>query len=139
LAIGQALIIPPIPEDEGMIYIYDGGTDGRPPRLTIEDGDNAIEPIEPPRSQETDAAESEAYIELYLYLPQKKDFGDTVRVLVELTPSDTGNMSRVINRSIKKEDFPRLFQIPMTTTGSAEIKVYLDDELVQTNIFNANE
>ena len=70
-----------------------------------------------------------------LRLPPEKEYGDTVKVLVEATPSDTGRTTRLINRSVMKNDFPKTVDFIIPPNGTIEIKVYYDGELMQTKVY----
>jgi hypothetical protein len=74
-----------------------------------------------------------------LKLPAEREYGENVKVLVEATPSDTGRTTRLLNRSVKRDDFPRNLDVTIPADGSVEIKVFYDGLLMQTKVFNANE
>jgi len=74
-----------------------------------------------------------------LRLPPDIEYEDIVKVLVEATPSDTGRTTRLLNRSVRKDDFPRNIDFTIPANGSVEIKVYYDGVLMQTKVFDANE
>ncbi|HEY9059511.1 MAG TPA: Stk1 family PASTA domain-containing Ser/Thr kinase [Pseudobacteroides sp.] len=55
-------------------------------------------------------------------------FGDTVRVLIEMTPSDTGKSTVIMDGTANKQDFPLSVTVPVPENGSTNIKVYVDNK-----------
>jgi beta-lactam-binding protein with PASTA domain/tRNA A-37 threonylcarbamoyl transferase component Bud32 len=74
-----------------------------------------------------------------LHLPTDREFGDTIKLVVEVTRSDTGTMRRVVNKTVKKADFPYDVAFSIPANGESEIKVYYDSELMATQVYYANE
>ena len=74
-----------------------------------------------------------------LKLPAEREYGDTIKVLVEATPSDTGRTTRLLNRSVKKDDFPKSVEFTIPADGTIEIKVYYDGELMVTRVYPETE
>jgi LysM repeat protein len=119
IPVGQILIIPPMPANEDGTSSYNGDSDDEPIRAAM-----------------TNVNVVESAMNLILFLPADTEFGDSVRVTLEATPSDTGIMIRILNRSVRKEDFPKYYVISMPETGSAEVKLYYDGELMQMGVFS---
>ena len=90
-------------------------------------------------SRETIEKGEPVNMSIRLKLPPERTYGDTIKVLVEATPSDTGRTTRLLNRSVMKTDFPKSVDFIIPANGSVEIKVYYDGEFMQTQTFRADE
>ncbi|MCL2059361.1 MAG: protein kinase [Oscillospiraceae bacterium] len=87
----------------------------------------------------TDLGGEPINITILLSLPVEREYGDTIKVLVEATPSDTGRTTRLINRSVMKDDFPKAVDFIIPAHGSVEIVVYYDGEFIQNKPFLYSE
>ncbi|MDR3121716.1 MAG: protein kinase [Clostridiales bacterium] len=108
---------------------------GRTPRP----GDASSESQPPTETETTTAAPEPVNMTIRLTLPVDRQYEETVKVLVEAVPSDTGRLIRLLNRSVKRDAFPRTLDFTIPANGSIELKVYYDGELMQTQTFVANE
>ena len=74
-----------------------------------------------------------------LSLPDGVDYDEIVKVLVEATPSDTGRTTRLLNRSVRRDDFPRNVSFTIPSGGTVEINVWYDGEFIQKKVFDGSE
>jgi len=120
--IGQALIIPPKPEPSFDVISSDepdpDHDDGGP-----EDHQDAIGNVETNLTS------------ISLVLPQDRTYGDTVKVLVGATPSDTGRLFRLVDRIVDKDEFPLYLEFHVPREGTVEIRVFYNDELIEARTF----
>ena len=130
----------------------DGTPEASDPNVSPTPGDNATTTGESSQTTTTEpAATTTATTEppnanaepvsmtISLNLPPDRSYGDTIKVLVEATPSDTDRTTRLLNRSVKNDDFPKNVDFTIPANGSVVIKVFYDGELMQTKTFHANE
>ncbi len=69
-------------------------------------------------------------VNTFLPLSNMDLYGDKIKVLVEVTPSDTNKMELLINNEMKnKSEFPLTLPIPVPENGSTKVTVYLDGNL----------
>ncbi|KNY28132.1 Stk1 family PASTA domain-containing Ser/Thr kinase [Pseudobacteroides cellulosolvens] len=61
-------------------------------------------------------------------LENADSFGETVRVLIEMTPSDTKKSTVIMDGTVNKQDFPLAVKVPVPENGSTNIKVYVDNK-----------
>jgi len=54
-------------------------------------------------------------------------YGETIKVMVEATPSDTGITEIIMDEVKRKEDFPIKFSIPVPEGGKTKVEVYLNN------------
>jgi eukaryotic-like serine/threonine-protein kinase len=59
-------------------------------------------------------------------LADPDSFKDTVKILVEITPSDTNLPQIIIDEEKNKTDFPLELHIPVPDGGSTKVRIYLD-------------
>ncbi len=71
----------------------------------------------------------------YINLSNPEQYGDRIKVLIEVIPSDTNRSEVIVNDVKDKTDFPLPIQIPVVPNGKTTVKVYLDDKLRQTTNF----
>jgi beta-lactam-binding protein with PASTA domain len=53
-------------------------------------------------------------------------YGNSIKVQVEITPSDTGKTEVFINETKSKESFPIQFGVPVPANGRTRVRVLLD-------------
>ena len=70
-----------------------------------------------------------------LKVGEGREYGDSIRVLVEVTPSDTGLKKRAINRKIPVANFPYTFEVAVPVDGSTHVAIYYDDEFMQEKTY----
>ncbi len=64
-----------------------------------------------------------------------EQYGDTIKVLIEIKPTDTNKSEVIINEVKNKTDFPLPVSIHVPKNGKTFVKVYLDDILRQELMF----
>jgi hypothetical protein len=74
-----------------------------------------------------------------LLLPPDREFGETIKLVVEVVRSDMADMRRVVNRTVKKSDFPYTVSFMIPINGESQIKVYYDNVLMAEQTYLANE
>ena len=84
-----------------------------------------------PGGTETVAAVRQLPRSVELKLLPDVEYGENIRLMVEVTPSDTGVMKRIVNRRVSKADFPYQIDYMMPENGSVLMKVYYNNELIQ--------
>lgn len=62
-------------------------------------------------------------------LSNPEKYGDKIKVLVVVTPSDTNQDTIFMNEEKNKKDFPLTLSIPVPENGKTRVRVYLDDTL----------
>ena len=88
----------------------------------------------------TGQTESSGYImkTIKLEIPTNMNVEDKIRVLVEVTPSDTGLLHRAINRSIPLASFPYSFDVPVPIGGTMLITIYYNEALVREETISSD-
>ncbi|MDP4180198.1 MAG: PASTA domain-containing protein [Bacillota bacterium] len=61
-------------------------------------------------------------------LSNAEAFGDTMKVLIEMTPSDTQKSTIIMDGTVNKSDFPLNLTVPVPENGRTNIKVYVDSK-----------
>lgn len=60
-------------------------------------------------------------------LGRSENYGATIRVHVEITPSDTNRIETLLEKTVNKSEFPITLTIPVPRNGETSVKVYLDN------------
>jgi len=60
-------------------------------------------------------------------LDNPESYGDKVKILVEITPSDTQKVQTIVNEKRNKSSFPATISIPVPENGSTKVRVFLDN------------
>jgi serine/threonine-protein kinase len=81
-----------------------------------------------PNGSQTPAPVNTKEIPVKIPLSNADTFGETVRVLIEMTPSDTGKSTVIMDGTANKQDFPLSVTVPVPENGSTNIKVYVDNK-----------
>ncbi len=64
-----------------------------------------------------------------IQLENPDNYGDTIKVIVNITRSDTNRTETIYSETRKKSDFPITVPIPVPNGGSTLVRVYLDSAL----------
>lgn len=72
---------------------------------------------------------SEQKIKINLENPEK--YGDSIKVLIEVKPSDTNKSDILLNETRNKTDFPITVSVKVPKDGKTLVKVYMDDKQVR--------
>jgi hypothetical protein len=84
-----------------------------------------------------DTTGERVYAPYNIVLSKPDDYGDKIKVVVEITPSDTHEVEQIMNETWSKESFPVPISIPIPKNGSTRVRIFLDNnfykELYQVN------
>ena len=61
-------------------------------------------------------------------LEDEENYGDSIKVLVNIKRSDSDEVETLFRDTVKKENFPIVIQIPVPEDGSTQVKIYLDQK-----------
>ena len=64
------------------------------------------------------------------------DYSDNVQVVIDIKPSDTNVIERLMNEVRQKGDFPLSVKVPVPKNGRTEITYYFNNELINTITVN---
>jgi len=78
--------------------------------------------------EQTDNEPGRVYETYSIVLTNPENYGDKVKVVVEITPSDTNEVTTIMNEYWNKNSFPVPVQIPVPKNGSTRVKILLDNE-----------
>ncbi len=62
-------------------------------------------------------------------LTDPQNYSDKIKVLVEITPSDTGKVETLMSGYKDKKEFPLSISIPVPDKGSSKVRIYFNDKL----------
>jgi eukaryotic-like serine/threonine-protein kinase len=64
-----------------------------------------------------------------VHLANEENYGDTVRVRIDIIPSDTNTVENLFNEDVEKSKFPVEVKIPVPQGGSTKFSLYFDNVL----------
>jgi outer membrane biosynthesis protein TonB len=145
---------PPAPTTESATALAPTSTSAPAPTPTpapVPTPEPAVAPAPEPTSAPAEATTTQPETEtqpatvsavekrIKLHLPTDREFGETIKLVVDVTRSDTGTMRRVVNKTVKKADFPYDLAFSMPINGESAVRVYYDNELMATQTYYASE
>ncbi len=83
-----------------------------------------------PTPEQTVGSEGVHMVRDNLALTRPEDYGDEIRVYVEIVQSTMNKVQVIVDKKIKKTDFPYPIDIPVPDNGSTHVIVKFDDNLV---------
>ena len=61
-------------------------------------------------------------------LENEENYGDSIKVLVNVKRSDSDEVETLIRDTVEKESFPIVIEVPVPEDGSTQVKIYLDQK-----------
>jgi serine/threonine-protein kinase len=95
----------------------------------------------PTPTPEQPTSPTSAYVEkpIRLFLPPDKEYDGSVRVLVEVTPSDTGILNRQINRRMLLDVWPYDWNSCSPSGGTTLVTVYYEGEFIYEEVMRPDD
>jgi len=84
---------------------------------------------EAPQIESTPAPVEKKEVPVNITLANADAFGETIRVYIQITPSDTGKSTVFMDGTANKSDFPLPIKVLVPENGSTNVKVYIDGVL----------
>ena len=80
------------------------------------------------------------YVSIPLELKNPELYGEYVKVVAQITTSDTNETRILSERTVQKEYFPiSIDDIPVPENGSTKIRILIDDKLYREATINWSE